>query len=196
AICAQQHTILRTIGGARNRSPESSQDAPLNRPDLGFVSWSSPAELRGILGVPGASVFSNPLPLPETVTAIHLAPSHSFALIEHKDKQIGVMSLKAENFGREAVIGGAFTTADLVAFSPSSRSAILLSATAGRIQAITGLPNEPQVVQSFDVNVLPEPPTSVAIDDEATAVLFASGRAVYLVDRNGLTTVMGIAGEA
>src|SRR5690349_2902867 len=59
-------------------SSYSDPDTFMTRPVIGYAAQSSPPELRAIVGVPGAAVFSEPLPLPDNVTRIRLAPGQSY----------------------------------------------------------------------------------------------------------------------
>jgi hypothetical protein len=158
---------------------------------MGYVAASSPRELRAILGVPGAAVFSDPLLLPEDVTRVRVAPGQSYALIERNNQETAVLPLSGGLAGAAVAIGGALQAADFVSFSPSGRSAILISATAGRLQAITGLPELPQVVEDLDVSALPETPCAAAISDDAGSVLLSSSRTVYLLSPDGSTRFVG-----
>ena len=92
----------------------------ISGPVAGYVVDSSPAQLRAILGVPGAFGFSDPLSLPAGITRVRLAPGQDFALVECGTGAPGILFLKDGAVDRLAPIDGALTSADWVAFSPSA----------------------------------------------------------------------------
>jgi len=146
--------------------------------------------VRGILGVPGAAVYSGPLVLPAGIERVHLAPSHAYALVEFSDRQISVLPLNGLSVGAVVAINGALPVADLVAFSPSGLSAVLFSGSAGRLQVVTGLPDKPRIAQDLDATALPELPSSVAISDDASSVLLSSLAAVHRLLPDGSARVV------
>src|SRR5690349_21098504 len=82
----------------RSEGPRSaSSDNMVSAPVLGYVYQSSSLELRAILGVPGSAVFSDRLPLPESVTHVHVAPSQTYMLVERRDDDTAVVRLSGEN---------------------------------------------------------------------------------------------------
>jgi DNA-binding beta-propeller fold protein YncE len=91
--------------------------------------------------------------------------------------------------GAALSVTGALQVADLVAFSPSGRSAVLLSAAAARLQVIAGLPRTPRIVQDIDLASLPGLPDRVAISDDAGSILLESSHTVYLLSPDGSARV-------
>jgi hypothetical protein len=166
----------------------------ISGPVAGYVADSSRAQLRTILGVPGAFSFSEPLPLPEGVTQVRLAPGQDFALVERANSAPGVLFLNAGAVDRLATINGAMPSADWIAFSPGAGSALLFSAVAHRVQVLNGLPDAPQVSLDWDAATLPEQPTMGAVSDDGSLVLVASGTSVYRVSRDGAAQVVLSAG--
>ena len=187
AVCATDPFTTR-CAALTNRDDGSG--ITMGRPIIGYVAHSSPLELRAILGIPGAAVFSDPLLLPRHVTRIRLAPSQQYALIERERQEPVVLLLTAANAGRAVSLAGAFPVADLAAFSPFGRSAVLFSVSAKRLQVIAGLPDAPQIVRDLDVGVLPEPPEAMAISDDAGSVLLSSAGAVYWLLPGGSTRMV------
>ncbi|HEV3198422.1 MAG TPA: hypothetical protein VGZ73_10950 [Bryobacteraceae bacterium] len=164
--------------------------ATITGPVAGYVVESSGPGMRAILGVPGSFRFSDALPLPEGVTRIHLAPRQDFALVERADSRLAVLHLSGGAVDPVVAIDGAMAAADWVAFSPSGTSAILLSSSAGRLQLISGLPDTPRVAMELDSATLPERPRTAAVSDDGQTLLIASGRAVYLVRRDGAAQLL------
>ncbi|MBZ5620375.1 MAG: hypothetical protein LAQ69_16870 [Acidobacteriia bacterium] len=166
----------------------------ISGPVAGYVVDSSPAQLRAILGVPGAFGFSDPLSLPAGITRVRLAPGQDFALVECGTGAPGILFLKDGAVDRLAPIDGALTSADWVAFSPSAGSAILFSASANRLQVLSGLPDAPRVTIDLDAAMLPEQPRLGAVSDDGSLLLVASEVAVYRVPREGAAQVVLSAG--
>jgi hypothetical protein len=156
-------------------------------PVAGYVTDSSRVQLRGIFGVPGAFAFSEPLPLPEGVTRIRLAPGQDFALVESANSTPGILFLKAGAVDRLAPIDGAMPSADWIAFSPGAGSALLFSAAVSRLQVLSGLPDAPQVALDLDTATLG------AVSDDGNLVLVASASTVYRL-RDGAAQVVLSAG--
>src|SRR5690242_10787041 len=109
-------------------------------PITGYVAESSGSVLRSVLGLPGALSFSDPLPLPEGTTRVRVPSSADFAWVERADQAPAVLLLKAGAADRLTPVDGALGTADWMAFSSRGASAVAYSASAGRLQLITGLP--------------------------------------------------------
>ncbi|HEV3202193.1 MAG TPA: hypothetical protein VGZ73_30050 [Bryobacteraceae bacterium] len=169
-------------------------DGSISGPVAGYVTNSSQAQLRTIFGVPGALTFSEPLPLPEGVTHVRLAPGQDFALAERANSAPGVLFLKAGAVDRLAPIDAAMPSADWIAFSPAAGSALLFSAAAHRLQLLNGLPDAPQVALDLDAATLPEQPTMGAVSDDGSLVLVASAASVYRLSRDGAAQMVLSAG--
>jgi sugar lactone lactonase YvrE len=162
----------------------------MQSPLLGYAAQQSPPELRAILGVPGAAVFSDPLSLPRRTMRLRLAPGQQYAIIERAQEDPAVLLLNGTETGGIAVIPGAVRALDSVSFSPSGRSAVLISQGLGRLQVITGLPQAPQLAKDIDLRLLPELPDNAAVSDDGGSVLFSSAGAVYLVLPDGSATIV------
>ena len=159
-------------------------------PVAGYAVASSGPELRAIFGVPGSYRFSDPLPLPDGVTRIHITPGQDFALVERGDAGLGILFLSGGTVDRVAAVDGAMATADWVAFSPRARSAILFSSSAHRLQVLSGLPDGPRLVMDLDATNLPERPVVGGLSDDSQVLLVASRRAVYRIPPDGATQLL------
>jgi hypothetical protein len=166
----------------------------ISGPVAGYVTDSSRTQLRTIFGVPGAFGFSEPLPLPEGVAQIRLAPGQEFALVEQAGGAPAILFLKDGAVDRLAPIEGAMASADWIAFSSSANSALLFSAATNRLQVLSGLPDSPRIVADLDAASLPESPAMGAVSDDGSLVLAASGAAVYRVPSSGPAQVVFSAG--
>jgi hypothetical protein len=150
-------------------------------------------ELRAIYGVPGSFQFGDPIPLPEGVTRVHLAPWQDFALAERGEAGLAILFLKSGAVDRVVAVNGGLPGADWVAFSPAGRSAVLYSSSANRLQIVTGLPDAPSVTLDLDAAVQPETPRTAGVSDDGKTLLMASATAVYLV-RPGASAQLVLSG--
>ena len=175
----------------------TGSNAPIGQAVLGYVVESPRLALRTILGIPGAARFSDPLPLPESATYARVAPGQAYALVEFANGDPAVLPLNGVTTGQATPIPKALQAADLVAFSPSGRSAVLYSATAGRLQVIAGLPAAPRILQDLDAGMLPGQPTAAAVSDDAGSVLLASDGAVDMLLSGGpIRRLLSLTGSA
>ena len=89
-------------------------------PIAGYVADPSRPVLRVISGVPGSYLFSDPIPMPDGVTRIHLSPGKDFALIESGAASPAILFLSAGAVDHVTALSGAMPAADWVAFSASA----------------------------------------------------------------------------
>jgi hypothetical protein len=167
------------------------QNGVVGTPVIGFLAGSSPCadrsqpcreqtrrrpapaalELRPILGIPGAARLGDPLPMPDGVRSLLLAPGQHYALAETSDgSAMAVLPLDGATPGPLASVPGALAQADLVAFSPSGNSAALYSAQAGKLQVLAGLPQAAVVVREIPLDTAPY---ALAVSDDAGALASA-----------------------
>lgn len=159
-------------------------------PTLGFIAGQGPARLQPILGIPGSARLGSPVLLPGTVTRIHIAPGHAYALVEQAPGNplalvlLQGITTQTRNLPLRA-INGVIAQADLVTFSPTGASAALYSRQANQLQVLTGLPRSPQLHLSVPNLAMPYGLQKIAVSDDAQAVLIsdASG-SVYSVSQN------------
>ena len=167
----------------------------LDGPLLGFVAQSSPVELRAILGVPGAAVFSDPLTLPENTAKIRVAPGQDYALIESQSGEVAIMRL-GRIARHPAPLPDLLRSPDSVVFSPAGKSVLLFSGTAGG-QIVAGLPDQPHVVSAFAGDAIPGEASSFAVNDDGTAVLASTpAGGIYVLDTEGARQVYSSNGPA
>src|SRR2546426_10421043 len=92
----------------------------IQKPLLGFVYDEDAGEVRAILGIPGALVFSDPLALPAEVTNVHFAPGQKYAIVERTDgAPIGLLTFPGVNPGPLIEILSGVVEPDIVSFSPN-----------------------------------------------------------------------------
>jgi hypothetical protein len=172
-------TVYRLIAALALCLAARGQD--VGTPVAGYVATLSPPGLRPIFGIPGAARLGDPLPLPNGIAKIRVAPGQLYALAEQASGDpMAVLPLNGTAAGALAAIGGAFAQADLVAFSPSGSAAVLYSAAAGTVQVLAGLPQAAVVAREV---ALASQPVALAISDDAAALVMADASgAIWLVD--------------
>ncbi|MGI9074529.1 MAG: hypothetical protein ACR2JB_25165 [Bryobacteraceae bacterium] len=159
-------------------------------PTLGFVASQAPARLQPILGIPGSARLGTPLLLPPTVTQIHIAPGHAYALVEQAPgNPLGLVLLQGITTQTRSLplrpIVGALSQIDLLAFSPMGTSAALYSRQTNQLQVLTGLPKSPQLFLNVPNLAIPDGPQKIAVSDDAGAVLISDAAgSVYSVSQN------------
>ena len=79
----QQRVLRAALGHAQNENA-GNNPSYLQSPTLGYVAQSSPAEIRPILGIPGAAVFGDRVTIPRNVTQLYVAPGNSYAFAERQ----------------------------------------------------------------------------------------------------------------
>jgi hypothetical protein len=154
----------------------------ISTPVLGLFTPSGEKEVRAIVGVPGASTISAPIVLPQGVTRIHLGPTQRRALVEQpSETALGLLAFAGASPGDIRRIDGAMATPDLVSFSPTGRSAVLLSNTNGQLQVLTALDGTPRVAVQAQVSDF-APARFIAVNDEGTIpVIVTADGSVYVL---------------
>ncbi len=174
---------------------EASPGSIVHHPVLGYITERGTAELRAILGVPGAATLSVPLVVDASAVRIRLAPGQGYALLERREDDPALIRLDGIETGAAVPMPGALRAPDVVAFSGSGQAVVLYSSTDGRLQVWKGLPAVPRRVR--EISGLREPIETAALSDDAGSVLLAARGAVYrLSDEGGLDIALSTAGGA
>ena len=155
-------------------------EGELRAPVLGYLLQEDPLELRAISGIPGAAVRGEPLPLPEDVTRLRLAPGHGFALAERGESDPAAVLLLDGRAALAAPVPGALARAGLVVFSPNGGAAALYSAGEMRLQVLTGLPLQPRVLRDIEASGL----VALAVSDDGEMLLTADAQGLVCVSRS------------
>jgi hypothetical protein len=176
---------------AQAQNANSGTASGFSVPTLGFVSGQAPPQLQPILGIPGSARLGSPLSLPSTVTRIHIAPGHAYALVEQgPGSPLSMVLLQAIAAQTQNLpltpIAGAIGQADLLAFSPLGSSAVIYSRQTNQLQVLTGLPRSPQLYLNASNLAIPTAPQKVAVSDDARVVLISDeAGSVYSVSQSG-----------
>jgi hypothetical protein len=177
---------------AQAPNANSGSTTGISVPTLGFLAGQAPPRLQPILGIPGSARLGAPLLLPATVTQIHIAPGHAYALVEQAPgNPLALASLQAitaqtRNLPLRPIVG-ALAQIDVLAFSPTGVSAVLYSRQTNQLQVLTGLPKSPQVYVSLPSLSIANGPQKIAVSDDARAVLISDAAgSVYSVSQNAV----------
>jgi hypothetical protein len=171
-----------------NQSPQTSASVSksMQAPTLGYAYVTTGSEVRAINGVPGASVVSPPIALPEGVTRIDFAPGQKSAIVEQANgTSVGVISFVGAEPGPIVPVTNGISQADIIAFSPNGTAAALYSVSETRLQVVAGLPSNPQLTRDSESSALPDAVRFLALADDGVTVLAGTiNSAVYLLNGN------------
>ena len=142
-------------------------------PNLGLIHDPIRKVLRPLLGVPGAAVLGDPLPLDFAVEMAAIAPSGSFALL----RASGAPDLRLMRSTSEGhlvhSIGGALEDADRIVLGSAAWSAAAYNSASRRLQLLRGLPWEPEVTREIDISAFDGVVTALAVSDDGRNALVA-----------------------
>lgn len=152
-------------------------------PVLGWLA-AGQAELRPVLGIPGASRQGEALTLPESAVRAHLAPLSRWALLEMEDGSLRVLDLST---GKTSLLSSDRRGA--VVFSPSGTAVAVVDA-AGQAAVFSGLPDNPKArLQDAAMGL-------VAVSDDGDALLLAGESALALVAGGEIEILPGLQAPA
>jgi len=186
ATPAQRQGEIFDRRGSSPRTTEAGNGTQgMQTPVMGFVSTG--AQLRPLLGIPGASALGEPFALPAGVMSVHFEPNQDYALLSPAAGGfIGIMTFQGKGEGAVTSICGAIPQPDIVAFSPGGAVAALYSKKEERLQVITGLPNSPELARVIPASDLPDEPRFLAVGDDGVTLLEGTVQnAVYLLPQVG-----------
>ena len=120
-----------------------ASDARVDGPVLGYVFDKEGSAIRAILGIPGSSRFSEPLPVGEfALEKVWIAPGRSYAIAARTDSKLSLIDLLT---AKASEIAGNVTddVPDRVVWSAKGIAAALLYST-GRIRVLTNMDFSPE----------------------------------------------------
>lgn len=162
------------VGGADQKTRANGASS-LGAPSIGFVATASDKEARFVSGIIGASGVRGPASLGDDVVRVVVAPGQAGALIQRgEERTLEWATIRNGTFADSQPVGGSLAGAQFVVFSPSGSYAAVYSATARRIQVISGLPDRPGVASDYDAASFPADVTALAVSDGGS-VLAAVG---------------------
>lgn len=169
------------------------QSAQVAGPVSGYVFDNGAHTLRPILGIPGASLFGQPVSLGFDAATAWIAPLQDSAFVTTADGTLHLFRLQSGKIS-ESVVNGLTDAPDRVVFSPTGTAAALYRH--GSIQTLRGLPDAPAIAGVADASAAGAP-NSLAVSDDGSMVLVASGNAVEMYGSGGsLGRLSGTGGAA
>jgi hypothetical protein len=156
------------------RSAEKSVGPRTAVPTVGFIYDASASAIRPIRGIPGAAFLDDAIHTGFTVALAAVSPAADAALaVSAEDGTVWLIPFRGRLPATVAV--GAMTSPDRISFSPAGSAALLYSASAARLQVLTGMPTVP-TVQDLPFNGADE----IAVADDGVAVLTAGSAGVEI----------------
>jgi hypothetical protein len=152
----------------------NAQQGTLTGPVAGFVFDNFAQVLRPIKGVPGASLFGDPVAFGLPVSAVYAAPRQDSAIVVGVDQSLHLFLLNGGS-PSEVSLGGFSVLPERVIFSPSGTAVALISS--GSAHVLTGLPSAPTQFGSVKVES-----TTVAMMTGAHSARTFSSPAMALSD--------------
>ncbi len=161
-------------------------------PVVGYVS--SGATLQPVLGVRGAAILGDAIPVDASLTMLAVSPSQEYFLTSSADS--GELSLTSTETGESRSIKGAMAGAGRAVMSPNGAAALL--GANGRVQVVTGLPDAPVAGPSTDVSSIGAI-SALAISADGSLALLAAGEgsdaALYSVSADAGLRWLGPLGQ-
>jgi len=159
-----------------------AQTGQVAGPVVGYVFDHAAGSLRPILGIPGAAILGNPLPLGYSLTSAVVAPRQDSAFGVAADGSLHLFLLNAGG-ATETSCKACPASAGSVVFNPSGTAAALYSA--GRVQIVTGLPSSPAAGTTFTAASARGIAPSVALSDDGLYLLTGARGSVELFSPSG-----------
>jgi hypothetical protein len=164
-----------------------AQQGSLAGPVTGIVFDRSARALRPVLGIPGASVFGDPMDLGLGVETAWVAPLQNAAVVAGTDGALHWFRMDA---GKAAEVPFAVRIAvpEAVVFSPSGFTAALVRGDT--VQIVKGLPGAPAAAGEVNLQTgrAARPVVrrlALAISDDGSYLLYGGGGAVRLLSASG-----------
>lgn len=153
-----------------------AQQAQIAGPVSGYVFDGAAHGMRPILGIPGASLFGDPISFGFPVASASVAPRQDAAFVTAADGTFHLFRIQS-GASTELTLNGVAATPERIVFSPSGTAAALYRA--GSIQIVGGLPDSAAIAASLDVSGSGTP-NALALSDDGGALLLASGSSIEL----------------
>jgi sugar lactone lactonase YvrE len=148
-------------------------------PRLGYLYDPGAGALRPVRGIPGAALVDGPIDPGFPAVLASAAPAGDVALaVSAGDgvvRRIDLRSLAA------SPVAGAMAQPDTILFSPSGAAALLYSAAAGRMQAVTGLGGQ---ASAADLPAVSGVPLAIADDGAAVVTATADAAGIWFFDNS------------
>lgn len=153
-------------------APAFAQQAPLALPILGFLPAG--ASLRPLTGIPGSVRRGDPVPLPDSLDAVLLAPGHEYALAIPSAGDTPLLLRPSTGLAPLALDDLAGCTRAF--FSPTGRAFACIS-PAGIASLVSGMPLQPRITRRLVI----DPDATLALSDDAATVLWITPTSLSLL---------------
>jgi hypothetical protein len=173
----------------------SAQASGISGPVSGYVTDGRGQSLRPIEGLPGAARLGAPLSLPFPILMAAVASQQDYALVVDATADGRPMLARGLRSGTPQVsaIDGVLP-ASRMTLAISAGVAAIYSASSGKLQFITGLPDAPQALDAVDLAAAEGGISAFALDAAGQNALLAAGDgSLYRASRNGAAGLTWIA---
>jgi DNA-binding beta-propeller fold protein YncE len=153
-----------TVANVRGQSPV------ITGPVLGFGLDAAGAAIEPILGVPGASLLTNPLELNIEIRRAVVSPKQDYALaVRAEDGQAVFIDLAG---GRPITpIPGNHNRPDIMALSPTGSAAAIYDSESSSLEIVGNLPKDPHIIHELNASPISGRASSVALSDDGSVAL-------------------------
>ena len=178
----------------------ASEPTRVDGPVLGFVFDHSIGGVRPILGMPGASLFGEPIGLGIDTSRAAISNIGGYALGVAGDSGRVMLVRDLASRASSVALDDAAPAPDRIVLSANGTAAALLYRDRSAIQVFAGLPSSPQPRGEISLFGLPGPLSAIAISDDGGSVLAGAregeGReSVMLLSPGADPRVLGSAGR-
>ena len=158
-------------------------------PSLGYIFDARGQALRPILGIPGASVFGDPINTSTAISAASISLRQNAAIVN--DGAWNAIQLSPGSAATPLPDGLAAGARAVV--SESASAAAFFDAASTALTIVTGIATGSMAAHAVALDALPGPITQLAIADDGSLLLSASlaagptpgGEALFWIDQNG-----------
>lgn len=173
-----------------------AQQGQVAGPIAGYVFDGAAHAVRPVLGIPGASIFGDGLPLGYDLTSATVSPRGDSAVAIAADGSVHLVRLAAGQ-ATEVPLNGATGKPDRVVYSPSGTAVALISA--GHAQVFSGLPDTATLAGTMDIGSAQQSQMQAQAAarpaNAARAAALSDDGAILLVSANGAIEMVGAGGS-
>lgn len=190
AACAAAPLLLAPLPAA----PANGIGGPVS----GFVVDGRSRHLRPINGLPGSATLGAPVQLPFAAGLAVVATGKDYAIVTdaHGTGEPFLARGLASGTPTVAPISGAIAVTQAL-LADSGTAAALYSQAAGRLQFLSGLPDQPQAGDPLDLGPMNSTVAAMALDSAGrTALLVAADGGIYWANAQGLHFIVSAPGTS
>ncbi len=183
---------LRLLAAGFALCAAGAADSGINGPVSGYVLDGRSHAIRPVNGIPGAAMLGAPAAIPFPVQAAAVAAGRDYALVADESGKVMLARALGASSPAMTAIGDAIDGVTRMALSENGAAAVLYSAGSGRLQVVTGLPDDPRAGTAADASGLGAEATALAVDDTGKHVFAGTGAmdgGLYALSGGDLTRV-------